>query len=91
MGETRTGSKEGMPDVTSNSDHNTVVIVGGGAAGIPASCETRLAAREKTVRPTVFIHTNHKQITGAVVAEHSMRRNSNNADKFDVRIIHTED
>ncbi len=53
--------------------------------------ETRLAAKERTVRPTVFIHTNHKQIVGAVVAEHSMRRNSNNADKFDVRIIDTKD
>ena len=53
--------------------------------------ETRLAAKERNVRPTVFIHTNHKQIVGAVVAEHSMRRNSNNADKFDVRIIDTKD
>jgi hypothetical protein len=39
----------------------------------------------------VFIHTNHKQVTGALVAEHSLRRNSKNADKFDVRIIHTKD
>jgi hypothetical protein len=39
----------------------------------------------------VFIHTNHKQITGALIAAHSLRRNSRNADKFDVRIIHTKD
>jgi hypothetical protein len=43
------------------------------------------------MQPTVFIHTNHKQIVGALVAEHSLRRNSKNADKFDVRIIHTKD
>ena len=39
----------------------------------------------------VFIHTNHKQVTGALVAEHALRRNSRNAGKFDVRIIHTRD
>jgi hypothetical protein len=39
----------------------------------------------------VFIHTNHKQITGALVAEHSLRRNSKNNEKFDVRIIHHKD
>jgi hypothetical protein len=43
------------------------------------------------MRPTVFIHTNHKQIAGAIVAEHSLVRNSKNADKFDIRVIHTED
>jgi hypothetical protein len=43
------------------------------------------------MRPTVFIHSNHKQIVGALVAEHSLKRNSKNADKFDVRIIHTKD
>ncbi|MCO6413174.1 MAG: hypothetical protein J5I92_10555 [Thiogranum sp.] len=35
----------------------------------------------------VFIHTNHKQIVGALVAEYALRRNSRNNDKFDVRII----
>jgi len=39
----------------------------------------------------VFIHTNHKQIVGALVAEYSMRRNSQHNDKFDVRIINTKD
>ena len=43
------------------------------------------------VKPTVFIHTNHKQIVGAIVAEYSMRRNSRHADEFDVEIIHTAD
>jgi hypothetical protein len=41
------------------------------------------------MKPTVFIHTNHKQIVGALVAEYSMRRNSRHGDKFDVRIIDT--
>jgi len=39
----------------------------------------------------VFIHTNHKQIVGALVAQYALRRNSKNNDKFDVRIINTED
>jgi len=44
-----------------------------------------------TPKPTVFIHTNHKQIVGAIVAEHSMRRNSRHNESFDVKIICTED
>jgi hypothetical protein len=43
------------------------------------------------MRPTVFIHTNHKQMMGALVAQHALRRNSKNADKFDIRLIHTQD
>ncbi len=39
----------------------------------------------------VFIHTNHKQIVGALVAQYALKRNSRNSDKFDVKIIHTED
>ncbi len=42
-------------------------------------------------RPTVFIHTNHKQYIGALVSAHSMRRNSAHADKFDVELIELED
>ena len=39
----------------------------------------------------VFIHTNHKQIVGALVAQHALRRFSTNNDKFDVRIIELKD
>jgi hypothetical protein len=39
----------------------------------------------------VFIHTNHKQIVGALVAEHALRRNSRHNDRFDVRIIRHKD
>ncbi len=39
----------------------------------------------------VFIHTNHKQIVGALVAEYALRRNSQHSDKFDVRIIEKKD
>ncbi len=39
----------------------------------------------------VFIHTNHKQIVGALVAEYALRRNSKHSSQFDVRIIHTKD
>jgi hypothetical protein len=40
---------------------------------------------------SVFIHTNHKQHVGALVAKYSLQRNSNNTDKFDVQFIHTKD
>lgn len=43
------------------------------------------------MKPTIFIHTNHKQIVGAIVSEYSMRRNSKNPDAFDIRIIQTRD
>ncbi len=43
------------------------------------------------MQPTVFVHTNHKQIVGALVSRYSLERNSRNADKFDVRVIHTRD
>ena len=39
----------------------------------------------------VFIHSNAKQMLGAKVGGYALRRNSVNADKFDVRIIHTDD
>jgi hypothetical protein len=39
----------------------------------------------------VFIHSNPKQLVGAIVGSHALKRNSRNADKFDVRIISTED
>ena len=37
----------------------------------------------------VFIHSNPKQIVGAIVGQYALRRNSRNADKFDVKIITT--
>jgi hypothetical protein len=43
------------------------------------------------VKPTIFIHTNHKQIVGALVSEYSMRRNSKQPNAFDIRIIQTRD
>ena len=42
-------------------------------------------------KPCVFIHTNHKQIVGALVAQHALKRNSRHSDAFDVRIIQTAD
>jgi hypothetical protein len=43
------------------------------------------------MKETVFIHTNRQQMLGALVSQYSMRRNSRHADRFDVRIIHTDD
>ncbi|MEM6579891.1 MAG: hypothetical protein AAF699_01390 [Pseudomonadota bacterium] len=39
----------------------------------------------------VFIHTNERQWLGALVAEYSFKRNSANADQFEVGFIHTRD
>jgi hypothetical protein len=43
------------------------------------------------MKPCVFIHTNHRQYVGALVSAHSMRRNSKNQEKFDVRIVDHQD
>ena len=43
------------------------------------------------MKPCVFIHTNHKQYIGALVSQYSFKRNSPNGDKFDVKIIHSND
>ncbi|MGL4566417.1 MAG: hypothetical protein ACRCVD_14075 [Halioglobus sp.] len=43
------------------------------------------------MKPTVFIHTNHKQKLGAVVSRYSLFRNSAHADQFDVRFIEVKD
>jgi len=43
------------------------------------------------VKPCVFIHTNHKQWTGALVAEYALKRNSAHADRFDTKIVSIED
>ena len=42
-------------------------------------------------RPHVFIQTNVKQLIGALVAAHSLKRNSRHRDEFDVTIMHHED
>lgn len=42
------------------------------------------------MKPTVFIHTNHKQKIGALVAAYALKRNSTHADQFDVHILDTE-
>lgn len=44
-----------------------------------------------SVKPVYFIHSNHKQIVGAIVAKYSVEKTTRNADKFDVRIIELKD
>ena len=39
----------------------------------------------------VFIQANDKQMLGAIVAEHALRRNSRHSDRFDVRIMSYDD
>lgn len=53
-------------------------------------CRT-VASRRNRVKPTVFIHTNHKQMLGALVSRYSLQKNSANADKFDVKFIEVKD
>ena len=43
------------------------------------------------VNRCVFIHTNHRQMVGALVSQHSIRRNSAHNDEFEVKLIHTQD
>jgi len=43
------------------------------------------------MKNTVFIHTNAKQIAGAIVSAHSLKRQSADPDAFDVKIIKVED
>jgi len=43
------------------------------------------------MKPVVFIHTNDKQMLGALVSAHSYRRNSRDPDAFEVRILRAED
>jgi hypothetical protein len=40
---------------------------------------------------TVFIHTNDKQMIGALASAHSMKRNSRTPESFDVKLIKLED
>jgi hypothetical protein len=43
------------------------------------------------MRHCVFIHSNPKQLVGALVGKYALERNSRNAEKFDVRIISTDE
>jgi hypothetical protein len=43
------------------------------------------------LKPTVFIHTNHKQMLGALVSRYSLRKRSVHADQFDVKFIEVKD
>ena len=43
------------------------------------------------MKPTVFIHTNHRQKIGALVSQYSLKRNSKSPEEFDVRIIDVAD
>jgi hypothetical protein len=44
-----------------------------------------------SMKPAVIIHTNDKQMLGALVSAHSYRRNSRSPDSFEVRILRAED
>ena len=43
------------------------------------------------MKPTVVIHTNDKQMLGALVSAHSFRRNSRTPGAFDVRIVNANE
>jgi len=43
------------------------------------------------MKPCVFIQTNHRQLLGALVSQHSLRRRSARPDMFDVRIMQLKD
>jgi hypothetical protein len=43
------------------------------------------------MQPTVIVHTNDKQMLGALVSAHSFRRNSRNPDAFEIRILNARE
>lgn len=43
------------------------------------------------MKPTAFIQTNGRQLIGALVSAHSLKRSSRHPEEFDVRIIRQED
>jgi hypothetical protein len=43
------------------------------------------------MKPTVVIHTNDKQMLGALVSAHSFRRNSRDPDAYDVKIVNAKE
>jgi hypothetical protein len=45
----------------------------------------------QTMKPCVFIHTNQRQMLGALVSRYSLQRNSEFAERFDVRFIEARD
>jgi hypothetical protein len=51
----------------------------------------KLLARRNPLKPTVFIHTNHKQMLGALVSRYSLQKNSVHAGEFDVKFIEVKD
>ena len=50
-----------------------------------------IRSKGRTLKKTVFIHTNAKQMVGAIVGKHSLKRNSANPKEFDVQITVQED
>lgn len=51
----------------------------------------KYSLRRTRLKPTVFIHTNHKQMLGALISRYSLKKRSANADQFDVRFIEVKD
>ncbi len=43
------------------------------------------------MKPCIFIHTNEKQIVGAIVSQYSFKRFASKPNTFDVKLIKTED
>jgi hypothetical protein len=43
------------------------------------------------MKPCIFIHTNEKQIVGALVSKYSFERFASDKNAFDVKLIHTRD
>jgi hypothetical protein len=59
--------------------------------GVGGKLSHKLLARRNSLKPTVFIHTNHKQMLGALVSRYSLQKNSAHSDEFDVKFIEVKD
>ena len=49
------------------------------------------SSSKNSLKPTVFIHTNHKQMLGALISRYSLQKNSAHSDRFDVQFIEVKD
>jgi hypothetical protein len=61
----------------------------GGPSGTSGGEDRRNAAA--AAKPCVFIQTNTRQMIGALVSTHSLKRNASHPDAFDVHIMNLED
>ncbi len=82
-----------LPNIDTLQPHEIALNRPGDSVRLDSQTELRILNHYGVacVRNKVFIHTNDKQLIGALVSAHSMKRNSRTPDSFEVELIRTED